>query len=471
MAAKIIVLEFNELVPKLLDQFIAEGRLPNFKRLRDESIVATTDAEEKAPNLEPWIQWVTVHSGVPFSQHKCFDLNDGARYSGPRIWDLAARAGRKVWICGSMNAGVQFPEDAGYFLPDPWATDIRAVPESYFEPYLRVVRAYVQEHSSGKPEVTPADMLRFARFMVANGLSPKTVWGTARQLFGELREKVQWRRATILDRLQWDLFRAIYRRIQPDVATFFLNSTAHFQHFHWREMEPEQFSVAPSPDALRTYRGTIAFGYEQMDAIVGEALNLAGPDTSVVLCTGLSQQPMEDDGGRQIFRHRDHASLLAWIGVAGNPAYAPIMSQQFILTFETEEDAAQAARHLDAVRMDDGRPVMLARLDGTKVLTGCMITNPPPEDAMVMSGASNEPQRFWDLFYPLEALRSGMHHPDGVLWIRTPSRQHVEIDRKVSLLELAPTFLALADVRTDHRFLSEPIAEAVEPSAAAYEAA
>jgi len=50
-----IVLEFNELSPALMETFIDQGYLPNFKRLRDESSVFTTDAEEVAPNLDPWI--------------------------------------------------------------------------------------------------------------------------------------------------------------------------------------------------------------------------------------------------------------------------------------------------------------------------------------------------------------------------------------------------------------------------------
>jgi predicted AlkP superfamily phosphohydrolase/phosphomutase len=59
---------------------------------------------------------------------------------------------------------------------------------------------------------------------------------------------------------------------------------------------------------------------------------------------------------------------------------------------------------------------------------------------------------FDDLFYPVEAVRSGMHHPDGMLWIRRPDRGHKTVGRKVSLLEIAPTLLELMDVKTDHRF-------------------
>ena len=63
------------------------------------------------------------------------------------------------------------------------------------------------------------------------------------------------------------------------------------------------------------------------------------------------------------------------------------------------------------------------------------------------------------LFYPLESVRSGMHHPDGILWIRTPQRAHSVVDRKISLTEIAPTLLELAGVRTNHRFASAPISE------------
>lgn len=462
MSSSVIVLEFNELVPDLLDRFMAAGHLPNFKRLRDESIAAVTDAGEEPPNLEPWIQWVTVHSGVAFAEHKCFDLNDGARFKAPRVWDLVSRAGERVWVCGSMNAGVADGAINGHVLTDPWASEITPMPVGYFEPYTRLVRAYVQEHSSGRPDIAMADVLRFGRFMIANGLSAKTIWATLRQLASERRDRTQWRRATILDRLQWDLFRAIYRGNKPRFATFFLNSTAHFQHFHWREMEPDLFSVKPKPDDLRVYRDSIQFGYQQMDKLVGEALELAGPDTSVVLCTALSQQPMlhfEDVGGRQIFRHHDHAALLAFAGVTAAYDYAPIMSQQFVLTFADAETAAAEAARIGALKLDSGEQVMLTRLDGAKLLTGCMIDLPPERDAVVSSGASNETIRFWDAFYPLEALRSGMHHPDGVLWVRTPSRRHAVLDRRVSLQEIAPTLIALAGIKTDHRFALAPMAE------------
>ena len=90
MSGSVIVLEFNELTPSLMDGFIADGQLPGFQKLRSESIECISDAEEEAPALEPWIQWVTVHTGLSFSEHRVFNLSDGPKLQAPRIWDRVA---------------------------------------------------------------------------------------------------------------------------------------------------------------------------------------------------------------------------------------------------------------------------------------------------------------------------------------------------------------------------------------------
>ncbi|WP_232493396.1 alkaline phosphatase family protein [Novosphingobium kaempferiae] len=442
-----IVLEFNELSPTLLDRFIAAGHLPNFKRLRNSALVAVTDAEEAAPNLEPWIQWVTAHTGLSYAEHGCFKLNDGAALSAPRIWDLVSRSGRTNWICGSMNAAVQ-AGFLGHFLPDPWATEPVSLPDGHFEPYTHLVRSYVQEHSA-QPDVSPLDFARFGRFMLTHGLSAQSVLAAIAQLVQERADNVKWRRAMILDRLQWDLFRSIYRNEKPHFSTFFINSTAHFQHFHWREFEPELFGIQPSEQDFREHRDTVLEGYRNMDRLVGQALAMTGGDDNLVLLTALSQQPMlthEEDGGRQIFRHRDIARLMAFAGVAPGWRYAPVMSQQFLLHFESEQAAITAAERIEALRLSDGRQPMWARREGLSLDAGCMVEQYPAKEIVVLSLAANEAVGFFDLFYPLEALRSGKHHPDGAFWIKGPGIQPRRLADRVSLRTVAPTLAELTGV-------------------------
>jgi hypothetical protein len=45
------------------------------------------------------------------------------------------------------------------------------------------------------------------------------------------------------------------------------------------------------------------------------------------------------------------------------------------------------------------------------------------------------------MFYRLEAMKSGMHHPDGMLWIRSAGGKHRVHHEKVPLTAIAPTIL------------------------------
>ena len=54
MSENVILLEFNELSPTLMNRFINQGHLPNFKRFSEESAVYLTEAEERAPYLDPF---------------------------------------------------------------------------------------------------------------------------------------------------------------------------------------------------------------------------------------------------------------------------------------------------------------------------------------------------------------------------------------------------------------------------------
>lgn len=443
----VIVLEFNELAPHLVDRFLGEGVLPNFKRLRDESIVAVTDAEEQPPALNPWIQWVTVHTGKSYAEHGVFHLSDGPNYQGKRIWDMVSDAGKPVWVCGSMNSAIAGGIN-GAVLPDPWSVGVQPYPEN-LSGFHNLVSRFVKNHESEKMPVAHADILRFGRFMAANGLSLATIGSAVAQLTTERRGGTQWARAFILDRLQRDLFKHQYQKLKPAFATLFSNSTAHLQHFHWRNMEPEKFSLQPSEREQQRFANAIREGYVRMDNAIGEIFELADPETSIVLCTALSQQAMtlhDDDGGKRLFKVKSHEAFAAFTGIDMPHDYEPVMSHKFHLAFESEVDAANGAERIEALRIDGGVPLMKVEIAERKLVLVCGINSFPPKGTRISSRHHNRTLDFEELFYPLETVRSGMHHPDGIFWVRTPSRRHMRVERKVSLREVAPTLLYLSGV-------------------------
>lgn len=463
---RVIALEFNELTPSLMQRWIGQGLLPGFKRLFGESQVFVTDAEEKPPNLEPWIQWVTVHTGLPFSKHGVFDLGDGHKLKAPRLWDLVSDAGKQVWICGSMNAGVKGSRINGAIVPDPWSAGVEPYPKGQFDAFFNLVRTYVQEYASQDVPLTTMDYARFGRFMIAHGLSPATVKKTIAQLASERGGRNKWKRAMILDRLFWDVFRAYWRKNRPTYSTLFLNSTAHLQHYHWRNMEPEAFRLKPSDREQDEYQDAVLAGYQGMDAIVQEALDLVeGTRTSLVLVTALGQQPLvryEEQGGKQVFKPHDALGLLRFAGVADPARYAPVMTEEYHLYFQSDDAARRGCEGLESLSID-GSPLMRVRRDGSELFVACAVTIPPPESARVVARASGASAAFHELFFPVSGIKSGGHHPDGIFWVRTPSRAHAVHAERVSLRRVAPTLARLAGLSASTvaaSFEAEPLLDA-----------
>ena len=161
--------------------------------------------------------------------------------------------------------------------------------------------------------------MRFLKFMVTHGLSAGTVRSILAQLWSERRTgKGKWKRATILDKLQRDVFLHYFRKLRPAFSTFFLNSTAHFQHAHWRNMDPEPFKIKPTDDDQAEYQHAVRYGYEEMDRVVGDIVAAAPANAVIIMATALSQQPCliyEDIGGKTFYRARTFEPLIQFAGI------------------------------------------------------------------------------------------------------------------------------------------------------------
>jgi hypothetical protein len=455
----VIMLEFNELTLPLISRFMEEGKLPNFQRLYRESQVFTTDAEEDPPNLNPWVQWVTVHCGLPFNEHNIFYLDDGHKLKEKCLWDIVSDSGYPVWVCGSMNVRYDAPLN-GALIPDPWSSGSMPSP-SELVTYYRFVRHHVQEHTNDQASLPLSDYIRFLLFMAGHGLSLSTASAIGRQLLEELSGKSRWKRAAIMDKLQWDLFAWYYRRLRPRFATFFLNSVAHLQHCYWREMEPWHFKVKPNQEEVADHESAILYGYQEMDKLVGRFMELAGENTTLVFCTALSQQPClayEEEGGKCFYRPRHFEDVMKLAGVGGNYSVSPVMSEEFQLRFESEQDARNAVSLLRTLHVDS-LPLLRIDLRGREVYTGCSIHGQVEPGAFISRGT--EPRSpFFKILYQSEGLKSGMHHREGLLWIRRPDRTHGVHSKKVSITAIAPTVLSLLQVRRPGSMKSEPLLSA-----------
>lgn len=424
MPDRMMILEFNELSPRLLDQFMAGGFLPNFSRLYRRSDVYTTTTDDE--HLEPWVQWISFHCGVAGDVHGVRELDQGHTVTHPAMWDVAAQHGLSAVVFGAMNTAPA--RDARILmLPDPWSTHVPVPPE--FAPYQQFIRSQVLGHTGGGG--ARRELAGFLAFMASHGLSAQTVAQLARQLLAErtARRDVRWRRASCLDDLQWDVFRHLWSARRPDLAVFFSNSTAFLQHRYWRQMEPQAYEAKPSRESIATYGAAIRYGYQKMDRLVGDALRMAGDGATVVLATALGQQPnlrYEAIGGKFVYRPRDFRALLDLLGIPPGASVEPVMTHQAWLTCRDDDEAADCAAKLLELTMS-GQPIMSANRVANRVYFDCkLISEVPDGRAMILRGRSLP---FHGHFAFLGQVVNARHHPDGALWISSAGRHEVHPEK------------------------------------------
>jgi hypothetical protein len=163
----------------------------------------------------------------------------------------------------------------------------------------------------------------------------------------------------------------------------------------------------------------------------------------LILTTALSQQPA-GASAPIFYRPRRFEALTELVGINENLRATPVMSQQFYLEFSTAAQAESAHRRLRALTVD-GREILDMRLEDERIFASCARHDAVPPDSPIEGGIQRA--SFSEIFYPLETGKSGIHHPIGVLWIRTASRQHHVEQQPVPLEAVAPTVLSLFDVR------------------------
>lgn len=398
MARQLLFLEFNEINFEDVAFYCRNGQLPNLKALIESNGWARTTSEQRYEDLEPWIQWVTAHTGKPFAEHGVFRLGDIVNHDIPQIWERLENAGVRVGAVCPMNAKNRL-RDPAFFVPDPWTPTKLAAPPRLAQLHEAIVQAV---NDNAQSRVTMKSVRQLLAGFLAYSRIPNYL--TYAWLIASGKP---WRRAIVLDLLLADVFVKEVRRNMPRFATLFLNAGAHIQHhylFSARSYRGEHrnpaWYVAAGADPVREV-------YEIYDRILG-MIRKAFPDARLMIATGLHQEPH----GTVTFywRLRDHAAFLKRIEVPFTRA-EPRMSRDFLVTCESPEQARQAQARLSAAVAADGRELFSVDNRGSDLFV--MLTYPGEINSGTRFSIGERQYSALDRDVAFVALKNGEHNGIG----------------------------------------------------------
>lgn len=446
---KVIVLELNEITWDLMDPLLEKGLLPNFRALAEQGVRADAYASEAPEHLDPWITWTTVYTGVPQEVHGLAMLEqDRETIGAKRIWEYLQDDGARIGLFSSANSWPPQKVD-GFWIPGPFSRDFATYPAE-LEPIQALNVGLTRGHTA--VDVPKPSIPKLMPKLMPLGLSLPTMIRIAQEMVAIRRNpKTRWKMVAFQPLINLDLFSHLYRKYRPQFATIHSNHVAYYQHRFWRAMQPEKFEVPPSEDERTTYQDCIPYGYQIADQMLGRLRRLAGADTHIVVLSSCGQQPAT--GGRYTEDQRNgHVGLqiriqklIDALGIADKAQYSNLMAPQWKIDIDDPALLEQTLTTLTQVRnITSNTPVFSAHLEGGSICVG-PYRNQEMGDTLEMTTPQGA-QRFRasDLLDKhAEVVKSGRHHPKGLLLMLGPEvRANTNIGR-CDNLDIAPTLMRL----------------------------
>lgn len=392
-----LLLEINEFNPELMRQAAVElgaTHLQKILALRS-SATHTDDAEERF-GLDPWVQWVSIHTGVPSREHGIHHLADAVPLQHPQLWETLGQAGVRCGVWGAMNGRLGSGDGMDFFVPDPWTYHQRATPPELNA--LLALPVYYARHY-GQLRLAPllaaccrtlSFLLRPASLAALLPLLPAMLSRIARS---GLRDHILF---VLFDLVNVALFVRYHRRYRPQFSVLFLNSLAHLQHHHW----------SATGQLSREMRDVFLV----FDQAMGLLFDNLPADEALVVANAFSQHCTADNRDF-LYRQKDLKSLLQSVGLRIERV-APLMTNDSHLFFASAEDALQAKAVLDAATLA-GQPVFHTRLDPQSPSSlFCQLVYWGQVDSQAMMQLGGQALRFLDHFYCV-TQRTGSHCAEG----------------------------------------------------------
>lgn len=435
----LLLLELNEINFESIEAYARAGKLPALSSLLARHGYSRTESEQDYETLEPWIQWVTAHTGLSFAEHGVFRLGDIVHHDLVQIWEQLEAYGLKVGAVSPLNAKNR-TRNAAFFVPDPWTeTDVTGS-QITCRLYEAIAQA-VNDNAGGRLEIS--SKLWLALGAAANARPSN--YGRYVKLALSGREK-PWAKAMFLDLLLADFFVGKIKQSRPDFATLFLNAGAHIQHHYMfsssvysgRQKNPAWYV----PDAV----DPVLEVYELYDRIIADVMH-ALPNYRLMLSTGLHQDPHPQL--TYYWRLKEHAAFLQELDISFQRV-EPRMSRDFLVVCASSEQAREAERQLAMVTSADGTPLFSIDNRGGDLFV--MLTYPkdiPPGFSFLLGN-----QRFEDLrrHVAFVAIKNGQHNGIGYfLDAGSPRKSHPDTFPLRRLPDILKTMLGVGDCSAQHQ--------------------
>lgn len=399
---KLLLVELNEFNSELLEAAARQLGLANLQKVVSwQKSKTNTEDRYDSGFLEPWSQWVSIHTGTKAKEHGINHLGDVPNLQSLQLWEELGEKGVTTGIWGVMNGSRRQAKNNLYFVADPWTFSEEAYPE-HLNGFIGILKYAAKNYTSVSLWQGFKHGLSFL-WIALTELSTASLF-RGLWLFTKAFFKFGPKSFTVFMLFEyWStcLFIKYKKQSNPQFNILFYNTVAHLQHHYWKEG-----TLKPTPE--------IACGFEWVDEMLGMVFDSLDEDEAVALFNGFSQKNTNDEKPWILYRQKDPHQFLVKLGLKFERV-EQLMTHDAHIFFKTSEDREKAFQQLQAAKVQ-GLALFFVEKDkesDKKLFYRVDFFDEVTPETMFQFGGREF--KMLDLFVPV-VRRTGKHIPEGAIY-------------------------------------------------------
>ena len=331
MKKKLLILELNECD---FDFFLYGAKKYNYplieKLISNKKKIDTfTKDKHEGFNLDPWVQWISVHTGIPSKEHKTYRLGQILDKSIKQIWETLSSKKISCTVWGAFNSTLNKKKNIDLFFPDPWSFNEKAFPD-YFNSFLKLPRYYAKNYPYvNKFKIIFYGLIFFYKIIFSRFLiNIIKILPNLTKFFLESKLK-SFNLYFFLDLISLLILKKNLKKKKSELVIIALNSFAHYQHNYWD---------------IKKYEHIYFWYLNQMIKIINE---IEKDYNSSIILNGFSQKKIKNQFH---LRPKKPKSFFKKLNISFKNI-EPDMTTGAIVSFKDFKDKNKAIKKINSLRI------------------------------------------------------------------------------------------------------------------------
>lgn len=243
MNKKLVIFELNECDFSYFIYGAKRFKFPEIEKFLKNKKITKSFTKDKIEglNLDPWVQWVSVHTGINSKKHKILRTGQSLKKNVSQVWETLGLENSSVGLWGLFNSKYRNKKIINFYYPDPWNYNESAFPKS-LNSYLMLPRYYAMNY----PNISKFKIFLSALIFIKKILFTKTSIYLLKNFFNFLKifQKAKLKSFNLyffLDLISLCIIKNKLLNKNINFLIIGLNSFAHYQHNYWDNKNNEYF--------------------------------------------------------------------------------------------------------------------------------------------------------------------------------------------------------------------------------------